>query len=287
MQKGILSLAIFLIVFLFGLPSDSFAGQFIPNPGLNCGLAYPSQIGEDANAIPNLSQTESSSKYACCYSDAFVTLEKYSDSLKATANIPLIGPAIAGMLNIFDPLEFPRSIILDPRVPRLGDFKSLADENDAQSLCPLGGIPTGDVKSNQCYCKKSNSPVLQSIMKLCGNIEKVEERKQCVSCLGYDTATQTFKEGGIWTSIGCVKPSLTSFIQETVFGLGIGFAGIVSLGCIIYASILLQFSQGDPEKVQAARDMIQSCIFGLILIIFSVFILRVIGVDILRIPGFS
>ncbi len=287
MQKGILTVAVFIFVFLFPLSPTTFAGQILPNPGYNCGVAYPAKLDEDANVVPDLSSDKASSMYSCCYSDAYANLEAYSESLKAVANIPVIGPAVAGILSLFDPLNFPGGIIPMSGLPKLGDFKNLADENDAESLCPLGGVPTGSVQGNQCYCKKSSSPVLQSIMKLCGNIENVKEQKECVKCLGYDSATQTFKEGGIWTGIGCLKPSLSSFIQETVFGLGIGFAGIVSLGCIIYASILLQVSQGDPEKVQAARDMIQSCIFGLILIIFSVFILRVIGVDILRIPGFS
>ena len=77
------------------------------------------------------------------------------------------------------------------------------------------------------------------------------------------------------------------FIEETIFGLGIGLAGMVSLLCIIYAAFTMQSSQGNPEKIKKAQELLTSCIMGLILIIFSVFILRLIGVSILRIPGFS
>jgi len=49
----------------------------------------------------------------------------------------------------------------------------------------------------------------------------------------------------------------------------------------------MQSSQGNPEKLKKSQDMITSCIMGLMLIIFSIFILKLIGVDILKIPGFS
>ena len=57
--------------------------------------------------------------------------------------------------------------------------------------------------------------------------------------------------------------------------------------CIIYSAYLIQFSRGNPERIKKAREYLTSCIMGLLLIIFSIFILRLIGVDILRIPGFG
>ena len=75
-----------------------------------------------------------------------------------------------------------------------------------------------------------------------------------------------------------------SIIEETVFGIGVGLAGGFSLLCIIYAAFMMQSSEGNPEKLKKAQEMITSCIMGLMLIIFSVFILRLIGVNLLKIP---
>ena len=43
-------------------------------------------------------------------------------------------------------------------------------------------------------------------------------------------------------------------------------------------------SFGNAERIKKAQEMLTSCIIGLMLIIFSVFILRLIGVNILKIP---
>ena len=45
-------------------------------------------------------------------------------------------------------------------------------------------------------------------------------------------------------------------------------------------------SQGNPEAVKAAQEMIVSAVTGLLFIIFSYVILQIIGADILGIPGF-
>ncbi len=115
----------------------------------------------------------------------------------------------------------------------------------------------------------------------CGALKSINEDEyvKCYNCL--------YEDKGTWTAIGCVYSDFSKTIKEVIFPVAIGFAGLISLGCIIFASITMQTSAGDPEKVKKAQELITSCIAGLIVIIFSVFILRVIGVDILRIPEFG
>ena len=55
---------------------------------------------------------------------------------------------------------------------------------------------------------------------------------------------------------------------------------------IISASFMIITSSGNPDRLKAGQELLTSAIMGLIMIIFSVFVLRVIGVDILKIPGF-
>jgi len=114
--------------------------------------------------------------------------------------------------------------------------------------------------------------------RLCGNISTANEKLECKQC---------FFVGGNWTAIGCIHPNIAIFIRQQLFGFMLGIAGTAALGCIMYAGFLLQTSTGDPEKVKKAQELMTSCITGLIIIIFSIFILRIIGVDILRLPGLS
>ena len=60
---------------------------------------------------------------------------------------------------------------------------------------------------------------------------------------------------------------------------------IITIALIIYSGYQLIASQGKPEALQAARDQLVAAIIGLIFIIFSLVILQIIGVDILKIPG--
>jgi hypothetical protein len=134
---------------------------------------------------------------------------------------------------------------------------------------------------NNCYCQGD----VRTLSNLCLNIKNDKEKQQCLECIGGGSRGDEIK--GVWTAIGCVKQDLSLFIRETIFGWGIGLAGLISLFCIIYAALQMQTSQGSPEKIKRAQELLTSCIMGLMLIIFSVFILRLIGVNILKIPGFG
>lgn len=87
------------------------------------------------------------------------------------------------------------------------------------------------------------------------------------------------------TALGEISTDPASFIKS-IFGILLSLAGGVALLLIIISGYRLMTSQGNPEKVQAAREQLTSAIVGLLFIIFSLAILTIIGVDILRIPGF-
>ena len=66
-----------------------------------------------------------------------------------------------------------------------------------------------------------------------------------------------------------------------------GIGGGIAFLLILVAGFMIITSQGSPDKIQAGKELLTSAIAGLLLIIFSVFILELIGVDILEIPGFG
>lgn len=96
------------------------------------------------------------------------------------------------------------------------------------------------------------------------------------------------KEGNSWvcnTALGDFQTDPAGFIGR-IFGILLSLSGGIALLLIIISGYKLMTSQGNPEKVQAAREQLTSAIVGLLFIIFSLAILTIIGVDILRLPGF-
>jgi len=88
----------------------------------------------------------------------------------------------------------------------------------------------------------------------------------------------------IMTAIGPIDTSPEGFIGS-IFKIILSLSGFAAVIIIIYSGYRLITSQGDKEKIQGARETITSAILGLLFIIFSIFILELIGVDILQIPG--
>jgi hypothetical protein len=94
----------------------------------------------------------------------------------------------------------------------------------------------------------------------------------------------------IYTAIGCI-PVLNSdggtafmgFILKWAVGVGGGIAFLL----ILYAGFLIMTSTGNPERLKAGQELMGSAISGLILLIFSVFILKFIGIDILGLCNFG
>ena len=92
---------------------------------------------------------------------------------------------------------------------------------------------------------------------------------------------------GINTAIGCVPIEDSNALFGFILKWAIGIGGGVAFLLIIVAGFQITTSAGNPDKVKAGQELMTSAIAGLILLIFSVFILKIIGVDILQLPGFG
>lgn len=86
------------------------------------------------------------------------------------------------------------------------------------------------------------------------------------------------------TALGCIPVELNKLIGWALpFVLGIG--GGIAFLLMIYGFILWATSEGDPKKIAGAQETVTSAIKGLLVCIFGLFILRLIALDILMIPG--
>ena len=90
---------------------------------------------------------------------------------------------------------------------------------------------------------------------------------------------------GVNTALGCIpigSGNFTTWILKYLFGIAGGIAFLL----MVYGFILVATSGGDEKKVAGAKETITSAIVGLLVCIFAVFILRLVAVNILNIPGF-
>ena len=86
------------------------------------------------------------------------------------------------------------------------------------------------------------------------------------------------------TAIGCISvlDSQNAFMGD-VLKWAVGVGGGIAFLLILYAAFIIMTSQGNPERLKAGQELLTSAISGLILLIFSIFVLNFIGVDILGI----
>lgn len=148
-----------------------------------------------------------------------------------------------------------------------------------------GGCPNGSTQiSGTCTgigyvcCKVTNPTPLPPLNRSGKILDKV-------FCDSSGQPTTDVTTGRIYTAIGCIPVSDTSEFISWILGWAIGIGGGISLMLIIVAAFQIISSSGNPEKIQAGKELLTSAIAGLIMLIFSVFILKIIGVDILKLPG--
>ena len=251
MKKIILS--IILLFFIYFVPNIAY-GQNVFNinsfvPGVGCGIAGDTEGHNICCNIPTAFE---------CNHPVLQKLQSFLDY------IPGVGNSV------------------DDFLTKCKDLQTFVTKTN-DTACITGEQSTPNTSSPNCLCVDNNiSNPNQAITNMCGQYLKASqdanELKNCLSCAG---------NNGMWTGLGCLPLDLNTLISTFVLSTGIGIGGTFALLCIIYSALMMQSSQVNPDKLKKAQEMITSCIMGLMLIIFSVFIMKLIGVNILRIPGFG
>jgi hypothetical protein len=136
---------------------------------------------------------------------------------------------------------------------------------DTAAECPSGTRPAG---VSQTY-------------NICDSVPDAQHAA-CIGCMT-NTGDSTQKT---WTAIGCIQTDPNDLLGW-IIKLGMGLAGGIAFLLILFGGLQIMTSAGNPEQLNAGRELVSSAITGLILIIFSVFLLSFIGINIIGIPGFA
>lgn len=93
--------------------------------------------------------------------------------------------------------------------------------------------------------------------------------------------------GTCLTALGPIPTNLKAF-SEQILKIATGIAGGIAFILMVVGAIRILTSQGDPKNMAGGREMLVAALAGLLFLIFSVLILRFIGINLLGdIPGIS
>lgn len=99
----------------------------------------------------------------------------------------------------------------------------------------------------------------------------------------YDPTCQGGK--AIDTALGCLSFETGNF-TSSLLAFMIGITGAVSLVVMLMATIQIMTGGNNPEAIKKGKELFTSGVTGLLFIIFSVTLLRIIAGDIIKLPGF-
>jgi hypothetical protein len=160
--------------------------------------------------------------------------------------------------------------------PRVGD-----------QMCPQASFKTyGEACEGQCGDRINayEGQNRQANFELCSQIEEGSEQyDKCIACMGGDGSLDN---RGIWTAIGCVPTNAEGIISKLI-NVALSIGGGITLLLILTGAFRLSVSAGDPKQAEEAKEQITAAVIGLLFIIFSITMLRFIGVQFLQIPGFG
>jgi len=175
------------------------------------------------------------------------------------------------------------------------DYSNCSNNGDSCCYRPSGifqepycgpGLNTYETGTSCTCCSPGNdecapnpTPDNIPILNICEGVS-ADKIEVCKQCMGDSQDGSKF-----WTGLGCISTNPKDFIKDFLT-IALGVAGGIALLLMIYGSFLISTSAGDPKKAEEGKEMITGTIAGLLFIIFSVFLLKLIGVDILQIPGF-
>lgn len=93
--------------------------------------------------------------------------------------------------------------------------------------------------------------------------------------------------GAIRTALGCIPTSDTQNTVWIIATWAVGLAGLATLLLIVYAGFTIATAEGDPKKINSAKDTLTSAVLGLILITSAIVVLNFLGFNVLGLSLFG
>lgn len=166
-------------------------------------------------------------------------------------------------------------------------------------LYSVGPTPTAEPRYADCnkcgYCKR--------------NTKQPGDLQKCMTCLYPDFVSNPDgtlivdpkknqpvqpRSGAYYTQLGCIDVGAEGFrnpaaaggvVQVILARLIFPVTGVLSLLALIYGAFLVMTSQNDPQKLIVGKKWIMGAAIGTVFTFMVVLLIRIIGGDILKIPG--
>ncbi len=152
---------------------------------------------------------------------------------------------------------------------------TLACDQEGESCCNRG-LGGGYICGNDLFCStQGGGGVCQKENPTPGNQGGSTSARIGVGC----------PVNHVSTAIGCIPIGSSSALITFLLSWALGISGGVAMLALIYSGFLILTSSGDPKRLATGQELVVSSLSGIVLLAFSVFILRIIGVDILGLFG--
>ena len=163
--------------------------------------------------------------------------------------------------------------------------KCCGDDKDSWS-CHEGAPEPHDLILCTCTPSKDSSFIDATKPKACCIGQKVTKTFDSSVTGSFQYQVCPEEEQGIQTALGCIPTSTAPFVNY-VLKRAVSIGGGIAFILMLVGAFVLITSAGNPENVKKGKDIITSATIGLLFIIFAVFLLKFIGVDILKLPEFD
>jgi hypothetical protein len=159
----------------------------------------------------------------------------------------------------------------------------LTDDTLGQKYCTIDCGSTGCPNGYECIRKGAVTACFKS--NNVGADGKINSAVNDIIGPKYNPSCKTSSgDTGIASAVGCIPVEVNKFIPW-LLNILFGIAGGIAFLLMVYGFILIATSSGDEKKFAGGKETITSALTGLLVCIFAIFILRLIMVNILHIPG--